>query len=142
MRRLLLLPLALVACAPSVTGTQPVHVYEGAGRVLLREQHYRLTFTVNERTHELTGTLENLTSRDRFGVRGNLLPVARTEAELTAQVTAGDSPTLNASILGVGISGVTLKSGALLTGRVVGEVFSGKLLVNRVPYPVTLRRVR
>jgi len=142
MKRLLLLPLALAACAPGVTGRQPVQVYEGAGRVLLREQRYRLTFTVNERTHELTGTLENLTSRDRFEAWGTLLPFAENEAELTVQVTAGSSPTLNASILGVGISGVSLKSDALLTGRVTGEVFSGNLLVNRVPYPVTLRRVR
>lgn len=142
MKWLLFLPLTLGACAPAVTGRQSVQIYEGTGRVLLREQHYRLTFTVNERTHELTGTLENLTSRDRFGARGTLLPVAEREAELTVQVTAGESPTLDASILGVGISGISLKSGALLTGRVVGEVFSGNLLVNRVPYPVTLRRVR
>ena len=119
-----------------------MQVYEGTGRVLLREQHYRLVFTVDTRTHELTGTLENQSGRDRFEARGTLLPISENEAELTVRVTAGSSPTLNASILGVGISGVALKSDALLTGRVSGEVFTGTLLVNRIPYPVTLRRVR
>lgn len=142
MRRLLLPALVLSACAPTVTDRQPVQVYEGTGRVLLREQRYRLVFTVNERTHELAGTLENQSSKDRFEARGTLLPILGSEAELTVQVTAGSSPALNASILGVGISGVTLKSDALLTGRVVDGVFTGTLLVNKIPYPITLRRVQ
>ncbi|SMB93096.1 hypothetical protein [Deinococcus hopiensis] len=138
---LLLLPLSLGACTPAMN-SQPVQVFEGTGRVLLREQRYRLVFTVDPKTHELNGTLENQTSKDRFEAQGTLLPVSAEEAELTVRVAVGNSLTLNASVLGFGINGVSLKSDALLTGRVVGEVFTGNLLVNRVPYRVTLRRVR
>ena len=42
----------------------------------------------------------------------------------------------------MGVSGVALKADALLSGRVVGETFSGALRVNGVAYPLELRRLR
>lgn len=138
MKRLLPLLLPLAACAPQV---QPVQVWEGTGRVLLREQSYRLTFTVNDQTHDLRGQLENRSSGDTFLVKGTYLPLLG-EAEITAEVTAGSSTKLGASIFGVGISGISLKSDALLSGRVVQNVFNGNLRVNGISYPVTLNRVK
>lgn len=140
MRHLLPLGLVLAGCAPGPS-RQPVQVWEGSARVALREQLYRLTFTVNPNTFELSGTLENRSSGDRFQAAGTLLPVPG-GAELTAQITAGSSARLNASLLGFGVSGVALKSDALLTGRVAGEAFEGTLRVGGVPYPLTLRRTR
>ena len=136
-------PLLLTACAPQLQAVppQPVQVWEGTGRVLLREQSYRLTFTADPRTHLLSGTLENRSSGDRFQAAGTLLP-GPDGAELTAQVTAGSGARLNASVLGFGVSGLSLKADALLSGRVVGEVFRGALRVNGVAYPLELRRVR
>lgn len=138
MKRGLILALALCACAPS---RQPVQVWEGSGRVLLRDQHYRLTFTVNDQTHDLRGQLLNKTSGDIFQVSGTFLPVAGA-AELTAQVTAGSGVKLNASLLGFGISGIGLKSDAMLVGHVVGPVFSGSLRVNGIEYPISLTRTQ
>lgn len=138
MKRLLLLPLLLVACAPL---SQSVQVWEGSGRVLLRDQHYRLTFTVNDQTHDLRGQLENRTSGDRFEVEGTFLPT-QGGATLTAAVSAGNGVKLNASILGFGVSNVALKSGALLTGQVVGQTLSGELRINGLAYPVSLMRTR
>ncbi|MHA0034304.1 hypothetical protein [Deinococcus sp. PESE-13] len=132
--------LSLSACAPQLQ-SQSVEVWEGTGRVLLREQSYRLTFSADPRTHQLAGTLENRSSGDRFQASGTLLPVAE-GAELTAQITAGSGARLSASVLGFGVSGVALKSDALLTGRVAGAVFKGSLRVNGVAYPLELRRVR
>lgn len=144
MNRLLLLPLLLLAsCAPqsqSMQG-QPVQVWEGTGRVLLRDQHYRLTFTVNNQTHDLKGQLENRTSGDRFKVKGTYLPT-QVGATLTAEVSAGEGVNLHASILGFGISNVALKSGALLTGQAVGQTFSGELRINGLAYPISLIRTR
>lgn len=105
MRRLLLPVLALTACAPQA---QPVQVWEGSGRVLLRDQSYRLTFTVNDQTHALRGVLENRTSGVKYLVDGTFLPV-QGGAEVTAKVTAGDGAKLNASILGFGVSNVALR---------------------------------
>ena len=131
--------LALTACAPQLQ--TPVQVWEGTGRVLLREQSYRLTFSADPQTHQLAGTLENRSSGDRFQASGTLLPVEG-GAELTAQITAGSGARLNASVLGFGVSGLSLKADALLSGRVAGEVFQGSLRVNGVAYPLELRRVR
>lgn len=139
-----LLLLALTGCAPAVqvpAQAHPVQVWEGTGRVLLREQGYRLTFTADPRTHLLSGTLENRSSGDRFQATGTLLP-GPDGAELTAHITAGNGARLSASVLGLGVSGLALKSDALLSGRVAGEVFRGALRVNGVAYPVELRRVR
>lgn len=140
MRRALLLPLLLGACAPAAR-PQPVQVWEGSARVLLTVQHYRLIFTVDPVSHALSGTLANLSSGDRFEAAGTLLP-AGDVAELSAQVTPGNAPRLNAGILGFGISGVTLKSDAFLSGQVRGGLFDGSLRVNGVRYPLTLRRVQ
>ncbi len=93
-----------------------MQVWEGSARVLLREQNYRLTFTVEPVGHRLSGTLDNRSSGDRFSVTGTLLPV-EVGAELTAQISAGESPKLSASILGLGVSGLSLKADALLSGR-------------------------
>ena len=71
MKPALLLPLLLGACAPAAR-PQPVQVWEGSARVLLTEQRYRLTFTVNPATHALSGTLANLSSGDRFEATGTL----------------------------------------------------------------------
>lgn len=126
----------VASCAPQA---QPVQIWEGTGRIALREQAYRLTFTVNDSTHELKGQLQNRSSGDTFLVTGTYLPVVG-GAEVTAQVTAGGGATLNASLLGFGISGVSLKSDALLTGQIKGEVFSGALRVNGLAYPLALTR--
>lgn len=137
MKRLLLL-LLLPSCAPQV---QPVQVWEGTGRVLLREQTYRLTFTVNDQTHDLRGQLENRSSGDTFLVKGTYLPL-QGEAEMTAEVTAGSNTKLGASIFGVGISGISLKSDGLISGRIAQNVFTGNLRVNGLAYPLTMTRVR
>ncbi|GGO21770.1 hypothetical protein [Deinococcus humi] len=140
MRRLLPLALLLAACAPAVR-PQPVQTWEGSARVLLSVQQYRLTFTVDPVSHALSGTLANLSSGDRFEASGTLLP-AGDAAELTAQVTPGSAPRLNAGILGFGISGLSLKAEAMLSGQITGELFAGSLRVNGLRYPLTLRRVQ
>ncbi|MDO4246691.1 MAG: hypothetical protein Q4C89_11770 [Deinococcus sp.] len=143
MNRLLgagLLLATLSACAPQVT-QNPVQVWEGEGRVLLQQQKYRLTFSVEPKSHQLSGTLENQKTGDRFLATGSLLPTSG-GAELTAYLSAGGGAKLGASAFGVGVSGVALKADALLSGRVVGETFSGALRVNGVAYPLELRRLR
>lgn len=140
MKPALLLPLLLAACVPAAR-PQPVQVWEGSARVLLTVQQYRLTFTVDPVSHALSGTLANLSSGDRFEAGGTLLP-AGDAAELSAQVTPGDAPRVHAGILGFGISGVTLKSDAFLSGQVRDGLFDGSLRVNGVRYPLTLRRVQ
>lgn len=140
LKRLLPLALLLAACAPAVR-PQPVQVWEGSARVLLTVQQYRLTFTVDPVTHALSGTLANLSSGDRFEAGGTLLP-AGDGAELTAQVTPGNAPRLNAGILGFGVSGVSLKADAFLSGQIKENLFSGSLRVNGIRYPLTLRRVQ
>jgi hypothetical protein len=140
LRRLLPLALLLAACAPAVR-PQPVQVWEGSARVLLSVQQYRLTFTVDPLSHALSGTLANLSSGDRFEASGTLLPAIE-GAELTAQVTPGSAPQLNAGILGFGISGLSLKSEALLSGQISGDLFSGSLRVSGLRYPLTLRRIQ
>ena len=140
MRRLLPLALLLAACAPAVR-PQPVQIWEGSARVLLTVQQYRLTFTVDPVSHALSGTLANLSSGDRFEASGTLLPTGDA-AELTAQVTPGSAPRLNAGFLGFGISGLSLKAEALLSGQVTGDLFAGSLRVNGLRYPLTLRRVQ
>ena len=135
MKRLLPL-LVLTACAPK---PQPVQVWEGSGRVLLRDQAYRLTFTVNDQTHALRGQLENRSNGVKYLVDGTFLPV-QGGAEITAKVTAGEGAKLNASILGFGLSNVAVKSDALLTGRVAGHTFNAELTVNGVRYDVQFTR--
>lgn len=127
-----------MACAPAAR-PQPVQVWEDSARVLLRAQRYRLTFTVDEQTHRLSGTLENRSSGDLFGATGTLLPVTG-GAVLTAEISAGDAPRLNASLLGFGVSGLSLKAGALLSGRVSGRDFAGTLRVGGLNAPLTLRQ--
>lgn len=141
--RVLALPvfaLALAACTPALK-PQPVQVWEGSARILLRTQDYRLTFTVDPVTHLLSGSLENRSSGDRFGAQGTLL-TGPYGAELTAQLTAGEAPRFNASVLGFGVSGVSPKADALLGGRVAGDLFTGSLRVAGVRYPLSLNRVQ
>ncbi|CAM3641546.1 hypothetical protein [Deinococcus frigens] len=140
MKRLLPIALLLVACAPAVR-PQPVQVWEGSARVLLSVQQYRLTFTVSPVSHALSGTFVNLSSEDRFEATGTLLPGVD-GAELSAQVTPGSAPRLNAGILGFGISGVSLKADAFLSGQVRGDLFTGSLRVSGLRSPLTLRRVQ
>lgn len=126
----------LVGCAPSA---QPVQTWEGSARVALREQRYRLTFTVNDQTHDLRGQLENRTSGDRFSVSGTWLPVGAS-ATVTAQVSPGESPTLRASLLGFGVGDLPLKASALLTATVSGTNMAGELRIGGLNYPVQFRR--
>ena len=119
--------LTATACVPAPQ-VQPVEVWEGHAQVLLTRQQYRLTFTVNGGTHDLRGTLENLSSRDRFLVAGTALP-------------AGDVR-LNASILGFGFTNLSLKANAVLSARQTGRTMTGKLNVNGLGYPITLTRVQ
>ncbi|RJF73471.1 hypothetical protein D3875_19900 [Deinococcus cavernae] len=137
MKRLLPL-LALSACAPR---PQPVQVWEGSGRVLLQEQLYRLTFTVNDQTHALRGQLQNRNNGVNYFVDGTFLPV-QGGAEITAKASAGDGAKLNASLLGFGVSNITPKSDALLTGRVTGNTFDATLTVNGLRYSVAFTRMQ
>ena len=65
-----------------------MQVWEGEGRVLLQQQKYRLTFSVEPKSHQLSGTLENQKTGDRFLATGSLLPTSG-GAELTAYLSAG-----------------------------------------------------
>lgn len=136
MKRLILPLLALTACAPN---PQPVQVWEGSGRVLLQEQSYRLTFTVNDQTHALRGQLENRSNGAKYLLDGTFLPV-QGGAEVTANASPGQGAKVNASILGFGVSQLALKSDAMLTGRVVGRTFDAQLTVNGVRYSVKFTR--
>ncbi|MFC4639415.1 hypothetical protein [Deinococcus hohokamensis] len=131
----------LGACTPAAGPTQMVQVYEGQARILLLPQPYRLTFTVNPATHELRGTLEQRRTGDRFEVTGTLLDTADGE-ELTAQVSAGAAPRFNATLLGFGVTGLSLKADALLSGRISHRVLDGHLRVGGVRYALTMRRVQ
>lgn len=132
------LSLPLPGCAPAPQA-QPVEVWTGQAQVLLTTQRYRLTYTVNPGTYELKGTLENLTSRDRFVVEGTSLP-AEGGAEVSMIVTAQDGLRLNASILGFGFSNLALKAGAVLSARQVGTRMTGRLNVNGIGYPISFTR--
>lgn len=138
MKKLVWLAVVLSACAPR---PQAVQVWEGQGRVLLREQQYRLTFTVNDQTHDLRGQLENRSNGTRYALSGTFLPVAQ-GVEVTAKVMAGEGVRWNASILGFGLSNLALKSDALLTGRITGDTFDAALNVNSVRYPLVFTRVQ
>ena len=109
--------------------------------MVLAVQQYRLTFTENPQTHDIRGTLENRSSGNTFQASGTLLPTADGDV-LSAQVTAGESPKLQASILGFGFQDVSLKSGALLTGTIRGETLSGTLRIGGVRSGLSMKRVR
>ncbi|THF69413.1 hypothetical protein E7T06_12035 [Deinococcus sp. Arct2-2] len=147
MKRLLLpLPLMLAACAPAAqpqsAQPQTVHVFEGQATVLLRPQQYRLTLTVNPLTYDAKGVMENRSSGDRFSVAGTLLPTPNGSQELTVKLDANAGPSARFSILGFGLDGLSAKSDAFLSGTIRGELLAGRLRVNALSYPVTLRRVR
>ncbi|UBV41537.1 hypothetical protein LAJ19_07630 [Deinococcus taeanensis] len=137
-----LLPLGtlLGACAP-VTQANPTLTYAGEVRVLLRPQRVRVTYTVNPVTHDARGQYRNLSSGDSFALRGTQLP-GPAGAVLTATIDPGETPRLNASLLGFGVSNVPLKAAGLLTGTVTGETLTGTLRVNGLAYPFTLRAER
>ena len=139
MKRLLPIALLLSACAPT-TSSQPVQLWEGSARILLSVQRYRLTFTENPVTHDIRGTLENRTSGDSFQAEGTLLPISG-GAILSAQITAGDSPKLRASILGFGIQDISLKGGALLAGTIQNDMLNGSLRINGIRYGLNMKRV-
>ena len=61
---------------------------------------------------------------------------------LTAKIDPGDTPRLNASLLGFGISNVPLKASGTLSATVTASRLIGTLRVNGISYPVTLTRVR
>ncbi|WP_019012254.1 hypothetical protein [Deinococcus aquatilis] len=140
-RPLLLLPLLLAACAPA-TQPQAVQVFEGEATVLLRPQQYRLTLTVSPLTYDAKGVMENRSSGDRFSATGTLLPAPDGSQELTVKLEANAGPSARFSILGFGLDGLSAKSDAFLSGTVKGDLLSGRLRVNALSYPVTLRRVR
>ncbi|GGR80309.1 hypothetical protein [Deinococcus sedimenti] len=142
MKPLHLLPvLALLsACAPA-TQTQPTSTYEGEARFLLLPQKLRVTYTVNPGTHEVRGEYRNLSSRDTFTLTGTQLTGPDGET-LTAKIDPGDTPRLNASLLGFGISNVPLKASGTLSATVTATRLIGTLRVNGLSYPVTLNRVR
>lgn len=131
--------LLLAACAPA-PARQPVHTFEGSARVLLTVQTYRLTFTENPVTHEIRGTLVNRTSGDAFQASGTLLPGTDGDV-LTADIRAGESPRVNATVFGIGLRDVPLKAGALLSGTVRGETFTGSLRVNGFSSALNMKRV-
>ena len=132
--------LTATACVPAPQ-VQLVEVWVGHAQVLLTRQQYRLTFTVNGGTHDLRGTLENLSSRDRFLVAGTALP-AGDGREVSMTVTAQDGVRLNASILGFGFTNLSLKANAVLSARQTGRTMTGKLNVNGLGHPITLPRVQ
>ncbi|PNY83143.1 hypothetical protein CVO96_16395 [Deinococcus koreensis] len=134
------LALPLGACAP-VTTAQPVQVWEGSARVVISVQRYRLTFTENVQTHEIRGTLDNRTSGDSFLAAGTLLPTPEGDT-LSAQISAGESPRLRASLLGFGVQDVPLKAGALLSGTIRGETLTGNLTINGLRHGLSMKRVR
>ena len=140
MRRIVLAALFLVACAPA-PARQPVHTFEGSARVLLTVQTYRLTFTENRVTHEIRGTLVNRTSGDAFQATGTLLPATDGDL-LTADISAGDSPRLNATVFGIGLRDVPLKAGALLSGTIRHDAFAGSLRVNGFSSALNMQRVQ
>ncbi|AKH16188.1 MULTISPECIES: hypothetical protein [Deinococcus] len=142
MKALSLLPvLALLsACAPTAQ-TQPTYTYEGEARFLLLPQKLRVTYTVNPGTHEARGEYRNLSSGDTFTLTGTQLPGPDGET-LTAKIDPGDTPRLNASLLGFGISNVPLKASGTLSATITATRLSGTLRVNGLSYPVTLTRVR
>lgn len=142
MTRTHLLPVLalLTACAPA-TQTQPTFTYEGETRFLLLPQKLRVTYTVNPVTHEARGEYRNVSSGDTFTLTGTQLPAPDGET-LTAKIDPGDTPRLNASLLGFGISNVPLKASGTLAATVTPARLSGTLRVNGISYPLTLNRVR
>lgn len=140
-RALLILPLVLAACAPAAQ-PQTVQVFEGQATVLLLPQQYRLILTVNPLTYDVKGVMENRSSGDRFSATGTLLPTPDGSQELTVKLEANAGPSARFSILGFGLDGLSAKSDAFLSGTVKGDLLAGRLRVNELSYPVTLRRVR
>ncbi len=130
----------LIACAPA-TQTQPTYTYEGEARFLLLPQKLRVTYTLNPGTHEVRGEYRNLSSGDTFTLTGTQLPAPDGDT-LTAKIDPGDSPRLNASLLGFGISNVPLKASGTLAATLTATRLVGTLRVNGISYPVTLNRVR
>ena len=139
MNRYLPLLLLLASCAPTST-RQTVQVFEGSARVLLTIQSYRLSFTEEPSTHTIRGTLENRTSGDTFSAQGTLLP-GPDGTVLTAEVSAGDVPHINATVFGFGVKDLPLKAGAQLNGIISGNSLTGSLRVNGFKSALTMTRV-
>ncbi|GAA5435849.1 hypothetical protein [Deinococcus aquaticus] len=138
----LALPVLLAACAPATQpAAQPVYSYAGEARFLLTPQKIRVTYTVDPVTHEARGEYRNLTSGGTFILRGTQLPRPG-GATLTATIDPGDTPRLNASLLGFGVSNVPLRASGLLGATVTSTILSGTLTVGGVKHNVTLRAER
>ncbi|WP_291429495.1 hypothetical protein [Deinococcus sp.] len=138
------LPLALLlaACAPAThPAAQPVYSYVGETRFLLTPQKIRVTYTVDPVTHEARGEYRNLSSGGAFTLRGTQLP-GPGGAALTATIDPGDTPRLNASLLGFGVSNVPLKASGLLSATVTDTILGGTLTVGGVKHTVILRAER
>lgn len=139
------LPLAvlLAACAPATQpAAQPVYSYAGEARFLLTPQKIRVTYTVDTVTHEARGEYRNLTSGGTFILRGTQLPRPGGAATLTATVDPGDTPRLNASLLGFGVSNVPLRASGLLSATVTDTILGGTLTVGGVKHNLILRAER
>ncbi|WP_309572315.1 hypothetical protein [Deinococcus sp.] len=139
MKRALPALLVLASCAPT-PAAQPVQVFEGSARVLLTVQSYRLTFTEDASTHTIRGTLENRTSGDTFAAQGTLLTQLDGQV-LTAEISAGDVPHINATVFGFGVKDLAVKAGAQLSGTITGDVFTGNLRVNGFKSALSMNRV-
>ncbi|GHF29034.1 hypothetical protein HNQ07_000915 [Deinococcus metalli] len=140
MKAALPLLLLLAACAPA-PARPAVQSFEGSARVLLTVQSYRLTYTEDPATHAIRGTLENRSSGDAFRAEGTLLPGPDGDI-LTADVSAGDVPRVNATVFGFGIKDLPLKAGAQLSGTIRGDLLRGSLRVNGFRSALTMTRVR
>ncbi|MCD0161584.1 hypothetical protein IHN63_09725, partial [Deinococcus sp. 6YEL10] len=139
----LALPILLAACAPATQpAAQPVYSYAGEARFLLTPQKIRVTYTVDPVTHEARGEYRNLTSGGTFLLRGTQLPRPGGAATLTATVDPGDTPRLNASLLGFGVSNVPLRASGLLSATVTDTILGGTLTVGGVKHNLTLRAER
>ncbi len=144
----LLLPfLLLSSCAPrpSVAApTRETQVYEGSGSGTLTSARYRLAISLDKAGDSALGIFYNLSAGNNYAVRGTYVPTgagADLDLELSSEAGAALSGTASlGKTLPLGLSG-SFKVSAQLTGRVVGDVFQGRLRTVTANYEVKLKRV-